>query len=428
MKFIYNAGALVTESELQDRAVSLRAYTARLKDIAQKTDYSEPESSLRLSFDKNIIQQVQEVATSIKTNTLQYVVVIGIGGSNLGSQAVYDAIAGSMNLLVDRLPKLLFLDTVSDERMTSVTRTLERLPKKEDFAVLVISKSGTTTETIVNTEVLLAFLNEHFGDPRERFVAITDEGSKLWNLAGEKKIAHLPIPAVVGGRFSVFTAVGLLPLLLSGIDVKELLEGAQQAVQDSTHENLTINTALISAIITDHHRRAGRGIHNSFLFSPKLESIGKWYRQLMAESLGKDGKGMTPIVSIGSTDLHSQAQLYFAGPDDKFTNLLYSMSGDVNQVPQNPTLAGLVPDIQNKSLEQIMKAIVGGVKAAYEKLERPYVEIDLEGIGAYELGYYLQWRMIEIMYLAQLMNVNAFDQPEVELYKTETRRLLKGGM
>jgi glucose-6-phosphate isomerase len=427
MKFSYDTGALLSKTDIKEQADSLMTYAKRLKESSEQTDYAEPENSLHLPFDEEILKRVREMATSIKTNTLQYVVVIGIGGSNLGAQAVYDAVAGSMNLLVDRLPKLLFLDTVSDEKMTAVTRTLERLPKKDDFAVIVISKSGSTTETIVNTEVLWAFLQEHFGDPRSRFVAITDEGSKLWNQAGEKKMARLSIPGMVGGRYSVFTAVGLLPLLLAGISVEELRGGAQQAVQESTHEDLTINTALTSAIITDHHRRAHRTIHNSFLFSPKLESLGKWYRQLMAESLGKDGKGITPILSIGSTDLHSQAQLYFAGPDDKYTNLLYSMSGDVNQVPQYPALSGLVPDISNKSLEQVMKAIVGGEKASNEKLERPYVEIDLDGIGAYELGYYLQWRMIEVMYLAQLMHVNAFDQPEVELYKTETRRLLKGG-
>ena len=426
MKFSYEPGALIPASVLHDRAASLTAYTARLKDAAQKIYYTQPESSLRLPFDEQILKEVQRVTTSIKTNTLQYVVVIGIGGSNLGTQAVYDAVAGSMNLLVDRLPKLLFLDTVSDEKMTAVTRTLERLPKKDDFAVILISKSGTTTETIVNTEVLWVFLQEHFGDPRSRFVAITDEGSKLWNQAGEKKITRLSIPSIIGGRYSVFNAVGLLPLFLSGINVDDLIDGAREAVQDNTNDDLTINTALVSALITDHHRRAGRTIYNNFLFSPKLESLGKWYRQLIAESLGKDGKGITPIVSIGSTDLHSQAQLYFAGPDDKYTSLLYSMSGDVNQVPQHPALPGLVPDIQNKSLEQVMKAIVGGVKATYEKLERPYVEIDLEGVNPYELGYYLQWRMIEVMYLAQLMNVNAFDQPEVELYKTETRKLLKG--
>ncbi|MFA4845205.1 MAG: hypothetical protein WC654_01455 [Patescibacteria group bacterium] len=426
MKFFYKTGALVSQTDLATQAEPMHDEIRRLERISQKEGYEEPESCLHLPFDTQILQRVREVATSVKTNTLQYIVVIGIGGSSLGAQAVYDAIAGSMNLLVDRLPKLLFLDTVSDEKMTAVTRTLERHPSKDDFAVLIISKSGTTIETIVNTEVLWAYLAEHFGDPRARFVAITDEGSKLWNIAGEKKMTRLAIPAVVGGRYSVFTAVGLLPLLLAGINMDEILEGARQAVEDGTHKNLKLNTALISALIIDHHRRAGRTIHNSFLFSPKLESLGKWYRQLAGESLGKDGKGITSVVSIGTIDLHSQAQLYFEGPDDKFTHLLYSMSGDINQVPQHPALPGLVADIKNKSLEQIMKTIVESVKMAYETQKRPYVETDLEGVNPYELGYYMQWRMIEVMYLARLMNVNAFDQPSVELYKKETRRLLKG--
>ncbi|MBI4437647.1 hypothetical protein HY631_01715 [Candidatus Uhrbacteria bacterium] len=426
MKFIYKAGALVPQEELAARAAGILEDAGRLKTLSQKTAYEDSESCLYLPFDEGVLRQVREAAAAVKTHTLQYVVVIGIGGSNLGAQAVYDAVAGSMNLLVDRLPKLLFLDTVSDEKMTAVTRTLERHPSRDDFAVVVISKSGTTAETIANTEILWAFLAEHFGDPRSRFVAITDEGSKLWLIAGEKKITRVAIPSPVGGRFSVFSAVGLLPLLLSGIDVEDVLDGARDAVRDSTQDSLDKNTALVSAVLTDVHRRAGRMILNSFLFSPKLESLGKWHRQLVGESLGKDGLGLTPIVSIGSTDLHSQAQLLFGGPDDKFTHLIYSMKGDVNQVPSHPALPGLVPDIQNKSLEQIMKAIVGGVAMTFRDLKRPYVEIDLQGVGPYQLGYYLQWRMIEVMYLARLMGVNAFDQPHVELYKTHTRALLRG--
>ena len=424
MKFT-STHALVHASDVSAHAQKLEPYRQRLAAIAKETDYKDPESSLQLPGDAKQLKEIQKAVKRLHSPTLQYVIIIGIGGSNLGTQAVYEAIAGSMNLLVDRLPKLLFLDTVTDEKMTAVTRVLEHLISKEDFLAIVISKSGTTTETIVNMEVLWAFADEHFGGASDRFVFLTDEGSKFGEAIKQRPIETLPIPPQVGGRFSVFSAVGLLPLALAGINIEELLDGARRAVVDGTSKNPSKNHSLMSACLTYQNLQAGRPIHNTFLFSPKLEGLGKWYRQLMAESLGKDGKGMTPIVSIGSTDLHSQAQLYFAGPDDKFTNLVFSFTGAVHRIPTHLAIPGLVADIQGTSLEHIMQAIYGGVKAAYEKLKRPYVEIDLETADARELGYYLQFRMLEMMYLGKLLEVNTFDQPSVEMYKSVTRELLK---
>ena len=228
------------------------------------------------------------------------------------------------------------------------------------------------------------------------------------------------------------SAVGLFPLSVAGIDLTEFLRGAQQAVKDGVSQDLSVNHSLISACLTHLHVQQGRSIHNSFFFSPKFEALGKWYRQLMGESLGKEHDkngtaihaGIVPIVSIGSTDLHSMAQLYWGGPDHLYTNLIHSFTGDIHATPTQLALPGLIAHIQNTSIESVMKALYGGVKAAYQKKERPYAEIDLEQADAYELGYYLQFRMIEIMYLAHLMNLNAFDQPAVELYKEVTRNLL----
>ncbi|MBI2473748.1 hypothetical protein HYV70_04305 [Candidatus Uhrbacteria bacterium] len=432
MKFQYKHSSLIEETQFDPLKQQLEPYRKNLQRISQTKGYHEPESSIQLPNDISLLEKIEQTSKRLHSPTLQYVIVIGIGGSNLGGQAVYETIAGSMNLLADRLPKLIFLDTVTDEKMTAVTRVLERLVTKEDFLIVTISKSGTTTETIVNTEVLWAFVEEHFGSCEDRFVFITDEGSKLWEVAQSKKMECLSVPKQVGGRFSIFSAVGLLPLHLAGIEVKELVAGAKQAIVDGTSEDLSKNNALVSACLTYLHHQEGRSIHNTFLFSPKFEALGKWYRQLMGESLGKETNGegqivhagITPIVSIGSTDLHSMAQLYWGGPDNIYTNLLYSFTGDVHKIPQYLALPGLVNDIQGSSLESVMKALYGGVKAAYEKKGRPYVQIDLEQADPYELGYYLQFRMIEIMYLAQLMNLNAFDQPAVELYKEVTRSLL----
>ncbi|MBT5808212.1 hypothetical protein HOI18_02950 [Candidatus Uhrbacteria bacterium] len=431
MKFSSNVAG-VDESDIQSVADTLADYREHLAEIATRVDYKDPEASLQLPFDDDLLEQVRNLGKSIQTSTLQYVIVVGIGGSNLGTKAIYDSIAGSMNLLVDRLPKLLFLDTVSDDQMTGVTQRLIRMHSKDDFAILSISKSGGTTEVIANTEVLWKILGDHFGDISDRITTITTEGSALWKAAATKGLGKIAIPENVGGRYSVFSAVGLLPLYLANIDLDQIRKGARDAIKDGTHTNLKKNHAMVSAIHTHLHAQQGRNIHNSFLFAPKLEALGKWYRQLMGESIGKeqdlDGNtvnaGVTPIVSIGSTDLHSMAQLYYGGPDDKFTNIIYSFKGDINVVPHSLQMPRLVKNVQGKSLERISEAIVGGVKTAYTAKNRPFIEIDLQGVTPRELGYYLQFRMIEMMYLAKLMNVNAFNQPAVETYKEATRKLL----
>lgn len=432
MKFSHNH-ANIDEQSLKETAASLNAYRESLAHIAKQNDYAAPESTLQLPYDEQLLMEVRKIVKAIKTPTLQYIVVVGIGGSNLGTQAVYNAIAGSMNLLIDRLPKILFLDTVSDERMTAVSRELTRTHNKDDFAILIISKSGGTTEVMANVEVLVRELKEQFGSVKNRIVGITGEGSKFWNELERQKALKIAIPNQVGGRFSVLSAVGLVPLMLANIDIDELRAGARKAVEDGVSDELKQNHSLVSACLNYLHLKQNRNIHNTFLFSTKLEVLGKWYRQLMGESIGKeydvDGMqvhaGMTPIVSIGSTDLHSMAQLYFGGPDDKFTNLVYSFSGEVNRLPASLALPGLVEHINGKSLESIMQAITGGVKDAYQQKQRPYLEIDFEEITPFQLGYYLQFRMIEMMYLAKLLNVNAFDQPAVELYKIGTKQRLK---
>ncbi len=432
MQFNYNHSGIKPEhiAPLKDQ---LEPYRITLQKNAKASGYEEFESLLQLPSDDELLTAVKAVAQAIKTPTLQYIVVNGIGGSNLGTRAVYEAIAGSMHHLVDRLPKLLFLDTVSDERMTAVCSRLLRMSESDDFAVISISKSGGTVETVANTEALMLHLKEHFHDVRHRFAVITQEGSKMWHVAGENKFHRISMPSTIVGRFSVFSAVGLLPLYLANIDVEELRAGAQQAIKDGVSEDLEQNHAMTNAILTYLHNKEGRNMHNSFVFSPKLESLGKWYRQLMGESVGKekdmDGNvinaGITPIVSVGSTDLHSLAQLYYGGPDDKFTNLIFSFKGDIHHVPNNLTLPGLVKDLAGKSLEDLMHAIVDGVIPAYIEKKRPFVTIDMEGITTRELGYFLQFRMIEVMYLAKLFNVNAFDQPAVELYKSGMRESMQ---
>ncbi len=429
----------ISSKEVAVAAKKLESYRRHLIDVRKNNGFDEPECSINLPFSTHI-DAILEKAEAYRTKQLKTIVVIGIGGSNLGTQAIYDA-------LPRKGVELLFLDTVSSTHFVSVVEKLtKQLKRKKQFLIVSISKSGGTTETMANTEALLSSLKKIYGDVRDRLVVISDDalpagrqGSKYFEAAKKQKIDQLGIPSRVGGRYSVFSAVGLFPLAVAGFDVRQLIGGARVAVEDGLLGDVSLNHALVSANATMSHLEKGRPIHNTFLFAPELESLGKWYRQLMGESIGKekdlDGRvvhaGITPIVSIGSTDLHSMAQLYFGGPDDKFTNIvsvgnlplpLLRRRGERATVPAKLVFPGLVEHLASKSLDELMAAIVGGVTATYPKLKRPFLSIELESLSETELGYYLQFRMIEMMYLAQLMHVNAFDQPNVEGYKVETKK------
>jgi glucose-6-phosphate isomerase len=243
----------------------------------------------------------------------------------------------------------------------------------------------------------------------------------------------LEIPQKVGGRYSVFTAVGLFPLRLLGIDIAQLIKGAQDAIKVCTSEQVKQNPAAISALLKHTHYQQCVNINDMFVFSTRLFSTGLWYRQLMGESIGKEFDtthqrvevGITPTVSVGSTDLHSVGQLYLGGPRDKFTTFVtvQEYASDLT-LPQMPEFEPFVAKIQGKKLSVIMNAILQGVQEAYATHQRPFCTVKLERIDAYSMGQLLQRYMIEMMYLGFLFDVNPFDQPNVESYKNVTRKIL----
>jgi glucose-6-phosphate isomerase len=208
-----------------------------------------------------------------------------------------------------------------------------------------------------------------------------------------------------------------------GVDIRALRDGAQNILRSCL--GVSENPALKSAIVLFSQNKAGLNINDNFIFHSELESLGKWCRQLMAESLGKNGKGITPTVSVGSTDLHSMVQLYLGGPKDKITSFIYSGKSDAIKIPDQLSLSGLVENINGRPVSSVIKAILEGTKTAYSKKNLPFIELIIDEINEYELGAFLQFKMVETMFLGQLLEVNAFDQPNVEDYKVETRELLK---
>lgn len=425
---------LKNNQDFQSLLASTKPYTERLRSVVETGTYEAHESSILLPSDDTLLAAVTELASQKAGPDLRYHIVVGIGGSNLGTKAVYDALRGAWGALEpSRVPTLLFAETTDPEWLVKASQLLNALDSPQQIIVSVISKSGGTTETLANFEIIMHALSAKFGDVRDRVVAITDEGSALWEQAGTQEISRLAIPKPVGGRFSVLSSVGLFPLATVGIDITALLGGARTMRDECLAENGE-EIAATSAALLAHHLKNGKTINDNFFFHPELESLGKWYRQLMGESVGKAQSrggetvhtGITPTVSLGSTDLHSVGQLYLGGPRDKFTTFVYTAETADISVPSQRVFPELIPAITEKSANTILEAILDGVKIAYQKAELPFMEVVMDRIDEQAIGAYLQFKMIEMMHLGNLLDVNAFDQPSVEAYKIETKKILEG--
>jgi glucose-6-phosphate isomerase len=434
----YKDTARVSEEEISAVASTLTGYFGELHNIVEKREYAVPESFLLLPDDKELLQKSEDIAASFSGNTLKYIIVTGIGGSNLGAAAVYDAMFPKFDILHSRHPKILFSDTNNSREMEMLKNIIdENIHEPREILLNVITKSGTTVETIANAMFLFNVLSSKFGEEEAiaRTVITTDEESPLWKIAREKEIKVLPIPKKIGGRYSIFSPAGIFPLRLAGVNVSELLSGAESVRNALLSVRVDENPALLCAAIDLLVHKKKLTIYNNFFFHPELESVGKWGRQLLAESLGKKYNrrndvvyaGMTPVVSIGTTDLHSMIQLYLGGPRDKFTNFVYATGAEAGRiaVPNSSPFQTLVPDIVGKDFQKIVSSILAGTMEAYKENIFPFIETVLPQINEYSLGQYFMLKMVETILLGKLWDVDPFDQPEVESYKKVARGLLR---
>jgi len=425
--------ATVPQQVISETAERLRL---EIKNMATAISegYESDLASLCLLNDRLMLGKVrQAIGKNLQLKPV-YLVVVGIGGSNLGTIAVQEAVLGKLYNQLTAATKVLYADTVDSDNINNIITLVKPVLERGDNIILnVISKSGTTTETIANAEVLIDLLRRHKKDYKPCITVTSDKDSELWNIAVRERLNVLEIPKKVGGRYSVFSPVGLFPLGLLGIDIERLLDGARAMRDICFNVNVEENPAAICATLQYLHYKNGRNICDLFLFANDLESLGKWNRQLMAESIGKEfnkngervNVGMTPTVSIGSTDLHSMAQLYLGGPYDKFTTFVrIKKSRSCLKVPSVEGYSELVSEIQGQRLMDIMDATLEGTKAAFRSDKRPFIEITLPDKSEYSVGQLLQLKMMETIFLGKLLDVNPFDQPNVESYKRETRKIL----
>lgn len=434
MKFSYTSSTAVPSVAIEALTVEVAPYIDHLRKVAEAGDYQALESSVNVPQDEFMLRAVERAVDKFASGELRTIFVIGIGGSNLGTKAIYDAMAGARDLVPHQLPRLIFVDTTDASLLTASEALINRADSAKELLFIVISKSGTTTETVYNAEVLLAAFAKRFGRNASRVVVMSQDGSPLLTAAAREQMYTIPLPPQVGGRYSVLSPVGLLPLALLGLSPRDLRAGAHDQLMASLHPDATKSAPAISAVTQFYFYRQGIKQHDTFVFSPRLESLGKWYRQLLAESIGKTTSdanqtavGITPTVSVGSTDLHSVGQLYLGGPRDRVTTFVdVTKPTGEGTMPSDRAWPDVVPVLRAQTADQVMGAIFAGTKAAYNTNRLPFMTISLEGITLYELGAFMQFKMCEVMMLGHLLKVNPFDQPHVEQYKTVTKQILEG--
>ena len=390
-----------------------------------------------LPFQNDTIKQILSYAAGVR-DSFDTVCVIGIGGSALGGWALDCGIRGPHPVQGEHstsFPKLVILDNIDP---FLVEKALDSMKPKRTLAV-VIAKSGATAETMAVFLIVREWLQHKLGKRAARhIVAVTSEGKgDLKKLATDEGYRTFNIPENVGGRFSVLSAVGLVPAALIGIDIKRLVKGAAEMTErcwgNSIEENIALRAAMLHYLVLT---RKNKPIQVAFPYSNQLWGTAFWFRQLWAESLGKaklrSGEqvhvGQTPVAALGTTDQHSQVQLYMEGPNDKvFTFWAVRKFAAAGKIPKVSTGFEAIDYLAGQSLAKLIEAERHATAAALTAAGRPNCTFTLDRVDEQHLGAFLQMMEFETAFMGEMLNVNAFDQEGVELGKKFTFALMGRG-
>ena len=374
------------------------------------------------TYDKEEYALVKKLAAEIR-QTAEVFVVCGIGGSYLGSRAAIEMIQG---IYPKRNLEIVFVGNTFSAPY--VVQLLEKI-KDKDVVVNVISKSGTTTETAMAFRLLKQFLETKYGKEgaKSRIIATTDKNrGTLKEFADKEGYATLTIPDDIGGRFSVLTSVGLLPIAVAGIDTDEILRGAKQASLDFNNPDLSKNTAYQYAVCRRIMEEKGKTAEMFVSYETQLTMVAEWWKQLFGESEGKEGKGLLPASVNFSTDLHSMGQFIQDGGKCLFETLFLIEKPMLDLVfPTDPDDLDHMNYLAGKSMDEVnKKACLGTLEAHHDTGNVPNLILTLPDTSAYSFGYLVQFFFVACAMSVYLLGVNPFNQPGVEVYKKNMFRLL----
>ena len=380
-------------------------------------------------YNKKEFKKIKECAKKIQKDS-DVLLVIGIGGSYLGARAVIEALTNSFYNLQDksvrRKPQIIY---VGNNLSSSYINDIIDLLIGKDFSINVISKSGTTTEPAIAFRIFRELMESKYGleEARKRIYVTTDkESGALKKLANNEQYATFVIPDNVGGRYSVLTPVGLLPIAVAGIDIDELMKGARFAQDKYNDDNREYNEAYQYAVARNLLYKDGKNIEILANYEPKMHYVTEWWKQLFGESEGKDKKGIFPAGVDFTTDLHSLGQYIQDGRRCLFETVInierpYSdiyINSDEDDLDSLNYLAG-------KSLDFVNKKAMEGTIEAHVSGGVPNILITMEELNEETIGQLIYFFELACAMSGKILGVNPFDQPGVEAYKKNMFRLLK---
>ena len=401
----------------------------------RKNNPSEWLQWMNLDYFEETAWYVKEFASLVE-NRFENILVLGIGGSALGGLAVTEALLKPYwNLLSkeqrENYPKIFFLDNIDPDSMNGLLGLLDL----KKTLVNVITKSGSTAETMSQYMVLKDLLEKELGDDyRKNIIVTTDKTTGiLRQLADQEGYKTFVIPDGISGRFSVFSAVGLLPFVLVGINIDEMLKGIRDMdeilANPNIHKNIAAQIALIHYLMDT---KKNKKISVLMPYSSRLKYVADWFVQLWAESLGKEfnnngeqvNNGLTPIKALGATDQHSQMQLFSEGPNDKLITFIrldeFDTSINIPKIFEYTTIGYL----GGKTINELINAEADSTKAALSNCSRPTLTISIPKINGYYLAQLLYTLEVQTAIIGELYNINTFNHPGVEQAKNYTYALM----
>ena len=390
---------------------------------------------MNLGYSEETVWYVKEFASMVE-GRFENILVLGIGGSALGGIAVTEALLKPYwNLLTpeqrNNQPRIFFLDNIDPDSINSLLNILDL----KKTLVNVITKSGSTAETMSQYMIVKDLLEKELGDDYRKDIVVTTDKNIgiLKQLADQEGYKTFIVPDDVGGRFSVFSAVGLLPFALVGIDIDEITNGIKDmdlALKNlDIHENIAAQNALIHYLMDT---KKGKNLSVMMPYSSRLKYVSDWYVQLWAESLGKEydkegnrvNIGPTPIKALGVTDQHSQIQLYNEGPNNKVINFIRVKEFDTTlEIPKIFEYTG-IGYLGGKTINDLLNAEADSTRVALADYQRPTVTITIPKINGYYVAQLLYMLEVQTAIAGELYNIDTFNQPGVEQAKNYTYALM----
>lgn len=415
----------VKESEIELAEPQVKLAMQLLKKAEQKEDNMVGWHTLPINFNSNDVDEILESAERIKRQADVFV-VIGVGGSYLGARAAIELLK-SQFYNYEHTPQIYF---VGNNMSPSYLNHVLNMCKDKELCINVISKSGGTLEPALAFRAFKSLLETKYGKAEAKkriFITTGAQKNSLLNLAEIEGYKTFKIPVNIGGRFSVLTPVGLLPMAVAGIDIQQIILGAKEAFEDLRSDNIAENDSILYAAYRNCLYKKSRRIELFTSFEPDFEFFLKWCQQLFAESEGKSGNGIFPVPVIYSTDLHSIGQFVQESGQALFETFIDIENAEDEYIVEKELVDyDSLNFLADKKMSFINKMAFLGTVSAYTKGGVPGIILNMPKKNEREYGYLIYFLEKACAISGYMLGVNPFDQPGVEEYKTRMFRLLKG--